>query len=257
MENTLSSFFKKNIVDSNSWYIEPQCAETIYNIDPELFEIKPKEFLEYSYQDFELDGNRSLINALSNVKRAIECQSDIIHFSLGMTYKNISFPMKIENIQKMGISPAIFLKHINNIRVDLEHFYKIPDRNKVEDAIQIAQLFLDVTTLSLTSFWSDFQIYNENEEEQQRSDENFHGMMRIYNGVDVTFRYPQVFRIIYLKKRKANCMLISSKDKEDYLKLINLSIDIGRHMHNFDEKTTGKRLFQQFLTRLEKLSPSI
>jgi hypothetical protein len=251
MKNKLSSFFKNNIVDSSSWYINPLSAETIYDDDPNIFEIKPKTFLEYAYQDFELDGTRSLINALSNVKRAIECQSDIIHLSFGMTYKNLSFPMKIENIQKMGISPAIILKHINDIRVDLEHFYMIPDRDKVEDAIQITQLFLDVTTLSLTSFWCDFQIYDEKEEERERPDENFYGMMRLYNGIDVTFRYPRVFRIIYLKKRKANCILISPKDKEDYLKIIKLSIEIGKHMHNFDEKTTGKRMFQQFLTTLE------
>ena len=209
-----------------------------------LFEIDPKEFLEYAYQDFELDDIRGFINALSNVKRAIESQSDIIHFSFGIPYQNLNFPIKMENIQKMGISPSVILKHINKIRVDLEHFYKIPDREKIEDAIQIAQLFLDLTTLALTNFWGYFSILNEDEEIERVEGM---GRNRIY------VRYDDVnkkFELELTKNGEIETIEISANDGNDYIKLINLSIEIGKHMHNFDENAES-RLYKKFYSKLD------
>lgn len=241
MENKLSLFFENVEINIDTYYIEPEGADSILKQDPTRSDINPKEFLEYAYDDFELGDNRGFINALSNVKRAIESQSDIIHFSFGISYENLNFPTKMENIQKMGISPSIILKHINKIRVNLEHFYRIPDRDRVEDAIQIAQLFLDVTTLSLTTFWGSFYIFNENEEEKDD---------KIHNGIRVEYDKER-FKLTHIKNGKINSEIeISAIDGDNYLKLIKLSIVIGKHMHNFDEKV-GKRIFQHFLLKLD------
>ena len=192
MTKKLSSFFKQVNIDPSSYYIELGSGSPILETDPTRFEIQPRQFLEYAYSDLEREGNRGLINALSNVKRAIESQSEVIHFSLGIPYEILSFPGKMENIQKMGFSPSVILKHINKIRVDLEHFYKIPDYERVEDAVQIAQLFLDVTTLFLTSFWTDFEIFSDKDEIQMKSD-------KIFNGFNVDFSKGE-FKMKYLKE---------------------------------------------------------
>jgi len=42
------------------------------------FEIKPKDFLNYSKKDFKAKNERGNINALTNAKRAIDCQTDKI-----------------------------------------------------------------------------------------------------------------------------------------------------------------------------------
>ena len=111
VKNKLLDFFEL-FGDINNFYIDPCGGTSILVNNPQLFEIDPREFLEYAYRDFELDDNRGYINALSNVKRSIECQSEIIHYSFGLDYKKLDFPTKIENVQKMGISPAVILKQI-------------------------------------------------------------------------------------------------------------------------------------------------
>jgi len=258
MENKLSTFFNIIDIDVETAYIEPGGGISILEKDSGGFRIEPREFLEYATQDFELGDNRGFSNALSNVKRSIESQSEIIHFSLGIPYRKLNFPTKLENIQKMGLSPFLIFKHINELRVDLEHKYKIPDRNKVDDAIQVAQLFLDVTTFSLSIFLDDFKIYDDDEEKQnthKKWDESFKTPWEvIYNGIFVRYKRSDIkrYELEYIVNGEVNRTLeISADDGDDYLKLINLSVDIGRHIHNFDE-TAKYRVFQRFYSNLCK-----
>lgn len=254
MVSKLTSFFKDVKNDGIKYFLQyPENKCSILDNDPERFEIGPEEFLEYAIRDFEVGDNRGFINALTNVKRAIECQSDIIHYSLGIPYDKLNFPTKIDNIQKMGISPSIILKHINNIRVDLEHFYKIPDNNRVEDAIQIAELYFSVTTLTLNNFWYDFEILTIDGEKRyslQEMDESTGSIFRfINNGVQVYYSDEpgkHEFLLTYFQKgEEIKEIIVKSDDGIDYLNLIGLSVAIGK-THNYD----GERIFQQFLSKL-------
>jgi hypothetical protein len=241
MTKKLSSFFEQINIDPSSYYIELDTGSSILEMDPKRFEIEPRQFLEYAYSDFELEGNHGLINALSNVKRAIESQSEVIHFSLGIPYENLSFPGKMENIQKMGFSPSVILKHINKIRVDLEHFYKIPDYERVEDAVQIAQLFLDVTTLFLSNFWVSFNIFSDKEENKTKD-------YRTFNGFHVDFS-KGTFEIEFWKEGVSIISIsITPAELEDYFLMINLLIDLEKHSHNMNEDIQ-KRIFQRFYAK--------
>lgn len=57
-------------------------------IEHEL-EILPGDFIEYAEQDLLKKDNRSMINALSNVKRAIDCKTDMIMQSLSIPLKKV------------------------------------------------------------------------------------------------------------------------------------------------------------------------
>ena len=147
----------------------------------------------------------------------------------------------MDNIQKMGFSPTVILKHINKIRVDLEHFYKIPEFERVEDAVQIAQLFLDVTTLFLTSFWTDFEIFSDKDEIQMKSD-------KIFNGFYVKFSKGK-FDLTFLKEGVSQISIsITPTELEDYLFMINLVIDLEKHSHNMTDDVQ-KRIFQRFYSK--------
>src|SRR5690554_5080866 len=71
------------------------------------FEIKPEDFLNYAEKDLESEYDHKLINALSNAKRSLDCQVDILLMAFG--YYSISkrkkwgFPKKIEIIKELGI----------------------------------------------------------------------------------------------------------------------------------------------------------
>lgn len=245
-ENTdLITFFREINYNWNECTLELGGGTSVLNNDLSRFEITPKDFLSYANMDYELSDSRGYINALSNVKRAIECQSDIIHFSFGIPYKKLNFPAKIENLQKMGLTPSIIIKDINAVRVELEHFYKKPNQKKVEDAIQIAQLFIDVTTLSLSNFWDQFTIYHE-------SDKNPHDIF--YSGPNGIYFYywnkDKCYNLrFYQNDSVVKELYVTSKNIDDYIMLINFSVQIGKH--NQDDEFE-KKLTKAFLKKIFK-----
>ena len=48
------------------------------------FDITPRDFLRYAKDDFQSQSEAGLINALSNAKRAIDCQIDTAIRSMGI-----------------------------------------------------------------------------------------------------------------------------------------------------------------------------
>lgn len=130
------------------------------------FQIKPRDFLKYAEKDLEIKNEQYGINCLSNCKRAIESQIDTLLFVFGLNEKQKkdrwNFPKKIEILNLSGIiSPRILIK-INKLRNTLEHEYLQPDLEKVEDAVDITNLFLNYTDKYLKNFPFEFAIKDMN-----------------------------------------------------------------------------------------------
>ena len=89
---------------------------------------------------------RNLANALSNVKRALDCQVETIIFDYAYFTKSKkerwNFPKKLDFIKDQGIIAPRILKKINSIRNLLEHEFKKPSLEEVEDALDIVTLFI-------------------------------------------------------------------------------------------------------------------
>jgi len=92
---------------------------------------------------------KSWINALGNAKRAIECRIDTLLYNYCLHKKSEKegwfFPKKIEVLRELGIAAPNILKKINKKRNELEHQYVKPTKGDVEDAIDVAELFLNAT----------------------------------------------------------------------------------------------------------------
>jgi hypothetical protein len=110
--------------------------------------IKPVDYLNYARRDLIEDDDRALVNALGNIKRAIDCQLDVLLEIYGLLRGSMKqhwlFPKKIEIIQKIGVVSPNILKTINTERVKLEHFHKKPVKNEVITAADIAELFIEL-----------------------------------------------------------------------------------------------------------------
>lgn len=109
------------------------------------FDITSEDFLEYSKKDLKSDDDHKLINSLSNTKRAIHCQVDSLLCRFGFYNKNKrkGFPEKIEIIRELGVLSPNILTRINKKRNLLEHEYVNPTIQEVEDALDIAELFIE------------------------------------------------------------------------------------------------------------------
>ena len=129
------------------------------------FQISSKDFLKYAEYDLNTKYEHHIINALSNIKRAIDCQIDSLLFAFGLLKKarknRWSFPDKVEALTKLGlVSPRILTK-INKQRNFLEHEFEIPNKDAVEDALDVAILFEAYTEKFLHSCIEGFGFSNE------------------------------------------------------------------------------------------------
>jgi len=114
-----------------------------------VYEICAEDFLKFALKDSKGGDLRSRVNALGNVKRAIECRVDSLLYNHCLHEKSEKerwfFPKKIEVIRKLGIVAPDILKKINKKRNELEHRYIKPTEDEVNDALGVAELFLTAT----------------------------------------------------------------------------------------------------------------
>ncbi|MGB9938596.1 hypothetical protein [Methanosarcina sp.] len=113
------------------------------------FGITPDEFLRLAKSDLTASYDNHLLNSLTNTKRAIDSQLDSLLIGLGLFKKSKKerwrFPKKIEFLNDMGIISPKILNKINKKRNLLEHEYKNPIEEEVEDALDVAELFVEYT----------------------------------------------------------------------------------------------------------------
>lgn len=113
------------------------------------FDISPQNFIKYAEIDLTSDYEHNIINALSNSKRALDCQLDTLLFAFGyyrVSQKEFwSFPKKIELISELGIIAPRVLHKVNRQRNLLEHQFIKPNKETVEDFLDIAMLFIAST----------------------------------------------------------------------------------------------------------------
>lgn len=115
------------------------------------FEIMPMDFINYAKEDLKTNLQHKYINALSNTKRALDCQADRLLKLFGYydeskrKGKLWGFSAKVELIEKFDIIAPEILKKVNRYRNTMEHHYIKPDSNQVNDFWEIVYLFIRST----------------------------------------------------------------------------------------------------------------
>ena len=129
------------------------------------FDLNAEDFLKFAEEDIEGTEAKDIINALGNIKRAIENRVDLLHYAFGFRNlrENGDFPTKLERLNKLSIVAPRILRKINKIRNLLEHQYKVPDKEEIEDAIDIGILFIEYTNKFIYTFMQEFDgMYDDN-----------------------------------------------------------------------------------------------
>ncbi|QJX47370.1 hypothetical protein HMJ29_10640 [Hymenobacter taeanensis] len=216
--------------------------------------IRPKEFTRYAKEDFLCRDNRALINAISNAKRAIDCQIDTAfnHFGISFdtipsaahdycnhfNFSNKDLPLKLRLIQSMSFTPSGLLSNIRNLRNKLEHYYEIPSEREVQDAIELAELFvlsmehkISYIERGLIISSSDFHQLTGNEKDISLRSIDYYTGKTYSNRVHISFdEAKKIFTIkAYKNNRKHKEVSFDSSNKLHYcfINLINnLSDDI-------------------------------
>jgi hypothetical protein len=122
------------------------------------FELTAKDFLRFAKLDFKTNDEKGNINALTNAKRAIDCQIDTAFSIFGISFDKIpveaeviinltdlhtsNFPKKLKLIKALDFAPSNLISKTRTLRNKLEHYYTKPQRVEVNEAIELAELFI-------------------------------------------------------------------------------------------------------------------
>ena len=125
------------------------------------FDVKPLDSLRQAEKDWE---DKVYTNCLSNSKRALDGQVNSILIALGFKNKTKKdVPSKLTFLTNLGITAPRILAKINSVRNLLEHEFKMPSNDTVDDFLSITTMFITSTNHYMTSFTTHFTIANENE----------------------------------------------------------------------------------------------
>jgi hypothetical protein len=131
--------------------------EAMTGLQYDGFDIQASEFMKYAELDLEQGTTQGLINALSNAKRAIDCQVDSVLGCFGLLSRR-NFPEKIKILGQLGIITPRIVNKVVKARNYLEHEFIKPEREQVEDSVDVANLFINLLDSGLRNFWSDYSI---------------------------------------------------------------------------------------------------
>jgi len=157
----IGKLFEKYKFDHSKFYLNVDGISTHHCKYP----IEPEEYLSYAKLDFESKKPHARINAITNAKRAIDCQVDSIIDYLGLTANNQKLqqivcdtlshplrdvkPFKLQLIAYLNIAPITLISRIRRIRNQVEHQYKMPKNKEVFESIEMAELFVSATQNSM------------------------------------------------------------------------------------------------------------
>jgi len=135
------------------------------------FEVNPKNYLKFAKKDIDSNDVRGRINAITNAKRAIDCQTDKIlsifkididralpqaasEFIKLVNHKqNTGEKHNLKFIEALGIAPISLISKVRRLRHGLEHFYKSPSKEEADEAIELAELYINATENKIGSLW--------------------------------------------------------------------------------------------------------
>lgn len=104
--------------------------------------VSPIEFLCQAEDDFLGGGLSAAVNCITNAKRAIVGQVDQILLSFGYESKRWNTEKKLTKLKELGVLAPTVLRKLVDARNLLEHEYKLPSKEQVEDYLDIAAIFV-------------------------------------------------------------------------------------------------------------------
>ena len=184
--------------------------------------LTPTDFLSFAERDLESQEEHSVINALSNIKRALACQLDWLLFAFGMLErarkKNWNFPKKIEWLKEVDIVAPRILGKINKRRNLLEHEFKKPPIRKVEDFLDVAWLFVAYTSGFMQNLVSDGVINKIHKKDSRSLHVCFNPLQGLFI-IELLIEQPDVKDVIE-ERIKLRC------DGPDYAKFLKYYLKI-------------------------------
>ena len=100
------------------------------DINIPIYDITAEEFLEFAENAIAEETKEGLINAISNLKRALDCEIDLFFESINIKHvfskNNLKFEKKTQLLSDIGLLPVHTINKLNTMRNKMEHDYEVP-----------------------------------------------------------------------------------------------------------------------------------
>ncbi|WP_017689856.1 hypothetical protein [Paenibacillus sp. PAMC 26794] len=118
------------------------------NINHPPFELSPRDYLQFAESDLKGKDDLSLINCVSNIKRAMDCQIDTFFYSYNLfeffKSKRLGMDKKLEFLKKASVFNSGSLSRLNAIRNKMEHEFVVPKIQDIELYFDLVSAFVSV-----------------------------------------------------------------------------------------------------------------
>lgn len=132
------------------------CTQTLSNCLIKKGDPTPSDYLQFADEDLAGgDCLRRRINALSNAKRALHLDVELLTDALGFAMskpRKTNFPCRVEFAASCGVVAPRIVEKVNRLRNLVEHEYVRPERETVEDYVGVAHLFVAACNPLVQSF---------------------------------------------------------------------------------------------------------
>lgn len=131
-------------------YLELLCIDGSSGSSPKFpnYELTARDYLQFAEEEISKKTQASLINCVSNLKRAMDCQLDTFFYSFNLSKifndRNLKFEKKLDFLNAAGIFNPRSLARLNLIRNKMEHEYQVPKINEIEVYYDLVTAFVSV-----------------------------------------------------------------------------------------------------------------
>lgn len=128
------------------------------------FELYARDYLEFAEQELNKNTTVSLINCITHLKRALDCELDTflhVYNLLDLFNKhNLKMDKKLNFIKEMGVFNSRSLTRLNTIRNKVEHRYEIPKIQDIEVYYDLVSAFIALlqSTININYERQDFSL---------------------------------------------------------------------------------------------------
>jgi len=222
-------------------------TEAMISLQFDDFEIEADEFMKFAEADLQQETTQGLVNALSNAKRAIDCQVDTVLGCFGLLARR-NFPQKINILNELGIVTPRIIKKVVKARNFLEHEYVNPEREQVEDAVDVATLFVVSLDKGLRNFWCDLKFVEVVDVTNQAGGQSLYQEIQVhYDDEKKQFElWGGIYDAPLSESPKISIVtsaVITPKDK-GFTELVKLSFALDSSVSKSDLDVQIDRLFQ-------------
>lgn len=161
MADVLAQKLNKFLID----YFEMFYLDSSGGIDfsfPE-FDFYAYDYLEFAEEELDKNTDASLINCISNLKRAMDCQLDtflhVFNLHYAINKRNLKFETKLEFLKECGVFNSRSLVRLNTVRNKMEHEYKRPKIEDIEVYYDLVVSFISVLERTMLLLHAHGEMY--------------------------------------------------------------------------------------------------